>query len=250
MVRVNLAPGNDLKGLRDRKKTFKRVISYSALIVWLLNYLLSVSFKSESHLICLCFLNQQLRVWLRCLKWSWRPGRSPPAGGSVRTSCASPWRCWSSSVQPGSGAAGSGPPPGAAGRAWSPVCAGCLGWTGRWVYVALSWSHPCGCSSSKLSPFSDRSWSCGCPYAVPSTRPTSPCSWRWSGTCRCCCLSTGSSHTGRGRAELRGGIRKVWASYVLRRSRKCSICCWVFQNRQTSHTSTLPLLVFCGGRME
>lgn len=33
MVRVNLAPGNDLKGLRDRKKTFKRVISYSALIV-------------------------------------------------------------------------------------------------------------------------------------------------------------------------------------------------------------------------
>lgn len=136
-----------------------------------------------------------LRVWLRCVKWRWRPGHTPPAAGSVRTSCASPpLQSRSSSVQPGS-AAGCGPPLVQGGRApvQNRACAGCLGWTGKSACVSLSWSRRCGCSSSELLPSSDTSWSCGCPCAGPSTRPASPCSWRWSGRCRCRCLSTGSS---------------------------------------------------------
>lgn len=166
----------------------------------------------------------RLRVWSYCVKWSWRPGRSPPAAGSVCTSCASlplRSRC-SSSVQPGS-AAGCGPPLVQGGRAGapeqSPACAGCLRRTGKWVYASLSWSHRCGCSFSELSPSSDRSWSCGCPCVGPSTRPASPCSWRWSGRCRCRCQSTGLSRPCWGHSEPRGGIHKAWASFGLRREK-------------------------------
>lgn len=168
---------------------------------------------------------RQPRVWLTCVMWSLSPGHSLPGADSVRTSRAS--LCpqnHSSPAQPGF-AAGFGPVVlGGRAGAWvpvqSPACAGFRRWTDRWAYGALWLSLLCGCSFLKLLPFSGKSWSYGCPCAVPSTQPASPYFWRQSGKCHCRCPSTGLSRPCWGHLGLHGGIHKVWAFYDLKARRE------------------------------